>query len=73
MNFLLILLRGPQYEWSHSMILIINLDILFICFITRVNNFPGILIVFQEQANYTAADQVFPLKRNNVCLRYSVS
>lgn len=73
MNFLLILLRGPQYEWSHSMILIINSDILFICFITRVNNFPGILIVFQEQANYTAADQVFPLKRNNICLRYSVS
>lgn len=54
------------------MILIINLDILFICFITRVN-FHGILTVFQEQANSTAADQVFPLKRNNICLRCSVS
>lgn len=72
MNFLLILLRRSQYEWSHSMILI-NLDSLFICFIIRVNNFHGFLFVFQEQANYAAADHVSPLKRNNICLRYRTS
>lgn len=55
------------------MILIITLDILFICFIIRANNFHRFLVVFQEQANYTAADQISPLKRNNICLRYRTS
>lgn len=73
MNFLLILLRMPQYDWSHSMIIIITLDILFICFIIRVNNFHGFLVAFQELADYIAADQVSPLKRNNICLRYRAS
>lgn len=55
------------------MILIINLDIPFIFFIIGVNNFNAFLIVFQEQANYTEADQVSPLKINNICLRHRTS
>lgn len=51
------------------MIIIITLVILFICFIIRVNNFHGFLIVLQELTDYIAADQVSPLKRNNICLR----
>lgn len=69
MNFL----RRPQYEWSHSIILIINLDSLFICFIIGVNNFDGFLILFQEQANCIAADQISPLEINIICLRHRAS
>lgn len=57
-----------------SIILIINLDILFICYVKRINNFHGILLlVFQEQVDNTAADQVSPLERKNIYLRCRVS